>query len=58
MTDERRTFARGVLVNLAGILVKVTRTLYLLLFSHLLGAKVFGLYLLAFAVQEAVPDTV
>jgi len=52
VTDERRTFARGVLVNLAGILVKVTRTLYLLLFSHLLGAKIFGLYLLAFAVQE------
>lgn len=54
MTDERRTLARGVAVNLAGILVKASRAFYLLLFSRVLGVESFGLYVLAFAVQEAV----
>ena len=45
---------RGVLVNGLGILVKVSRTGYLILFSRLLGAKGFGTYLLAFALQELI----
>jgi O-antigen/teichoic acid export membrane protein len=45
--------ARGVLVNALGILVKASRSLYLIVFSRLLGADGFGVYLLAFAIQEA-----
>lgn len=44
--------ARGVLINAFGILVKVSRTGYLILFSRLIGADGFGTYLLAFALQE------
>jgi len=40
--------------NALGILVKASRTLYLILFGHVLGAAGFGIYLLAFAVQEIV----
>lgn len=43
---------RGVLMNGLGILVKASRTFYLILFSRMLGAEGFGIYLLAFALQE------
>lgn len=43
---------RGVLTNVLGIIVKASRTIYLILFSRILGAEGFGIYLLAFAVQE------
>ena len=49
-----RSLERGLLTNALGILVKASRTLYLILFGHVLGAAGFGTYLLAFAVQEAV----
>lgn len=52
--DRRGALGRGVLVNALGILVKVSRTGYLILFSRLLGADGFGTYLLAFALQELV----
>ncbi|GBE47504.1 polysaccharide biosynthesis protein [bacterium BMS3Bbin12] len=52
-TSGRGTpLARGVLVNAFGILVKVSRTGYLILFSRLIGADGFGIYLLAFTLQE------
>jgi glycosyltransferase involved in cell wall biosynthesis/O-antigen/teichoic acid export membrane protein len=54
MEEEREHLARGVLVNLAGIIAKVSRPLYLILFSQILGVKSFGLYMLAFAIQETV----
>jgi O-antigen/teichoic acid export membrane protein len=54
MADEPKHLVRGVLVNLGGILVKVSRPIYLLLFSRLLGVESFGLYMLAFATWEAV----
>lgn len=47
-----RTLERGLLTNALGIIVKASRPLYLLVFSRMLGAEGFGLYLLAFAVQE------
>ena len=46
--------ARGVLVNGLGVLLKTSRPLYLVLFARLLGIEDFGIYLLAFAIQEAV----
>ena len=49
-----RSLERGLLTNALGILVKASRTLYVILFGHVLGAAGFGTYLLAFAVQEAV----
>ena len=54
MEEERSYLARGVLVNLTGIIAKVSRPLYLILFSRVLGVESFGLYMLAFAIQEAV----
>lgn len=51
-TALHQRLARGVRVNALGILVKASRSLYLILFSRLLGAEGFGIYLLAFAVQE------
>lgn len=52
--DTQRHLARGVAVNALGILVKSGRALSLVLFSRLLGAELFGLYLLAYAIQEVV----
>ena len=46
--------ARGVLVNSLGVLLKTSRPLYLVLFARSLGIEDFGIYLLAFAIQEAV----
>lgn len=53
-TGTARSLERGLLTNALGILVKASRTLYLILFGHVLGAAGFGIYLLAFAVQEFV----
>jgi len=51
-TGLGRPLERGLLTNVLGIIVKASRTIYLLLFSRILGAEGFGIYLLAFAVQE------
>lgn len=49
---RRTPLARGVIVNVIGILAKSSRALYLIVFSRMLGADSFGTYLLAFALQE------
>ncbi len=41
-------------MNALGIIIKASRTVYLILFSRILGAEGFGIYLLAFAVQELI----
>ncbi len=52
-TDDS-PLARGVLINSFGVLLKISRPLYLVLFARLLGIEGFGVYMLAFAIQEAV----
>jgi O-antigen/teichoic acid export membrane protein len=51
-TGAGRPLERGLLMNALGIIVKASRTVYLILFGRILGAEGFGIYLLAFAVQE------
>lgn len=53
-TQDHRKLARGVLVNVLGMAAKTSRVLYLILFSRWLGAELFGVYLLAFAIAELV----
>jgi O-antigen/teichoic acid export membrane protein len=50
--EERRHLARGVAVSALGILVKSGRAVALVVFSRQLGVELFGVYLLAFVVQE------
>jgi O-antigen/teichoic acid export membrane protein len=52
--EADRHLSRGVAVSGVGILVKSGRALALVLFSRLLGAELFGVYLLAFVIQEVV----
>ncbi len=42
------------MVNTLGVIVRGTRTLYLIVFNRTLGAEGFGIYLLAFAAQEII----
>ncbi len=46
--------AKGAFVNLLGALAKVSRAVFLIVFSRLLGSELFGLYILAFSIQEIV----
>ena len=52
--NEHRQLAKGILTNTLGAAAKVSRALFLIAFSRMLGAELFGLYLLAFAIQEVV----
>ncbi|MFH1018687.1 MAG: oligosaccharide flippase family protein [Pseudomonadota bacterium] len=54
MENDHRQLAKGVLVNVLGMLAKASRPLFLIIFSRILGAEKFGLYMLAFATQEIV----
>ncbi len=54
MEQDHRKLAKGVLVNVLGMLAKSSRPLFLIIFSRFLGAEMFGLYMLAFATQEIV----
>jgi len=51
-TGLGRPLERGLLMNALGIVIKASRTIYIILFSRILGAEGFGIYLLAFAIQE------
>jgi O-antigen/teichoic acid export membrane protein len=54
MEQDHRKLAKGVLVNILGMLAKSSRPIFLVIFSRMLGAEKFGLYMLAFATQEIV----
>jgi O-antigen/teichoic acid export membrane protein len=51
---ESTQLAKGTIINALGIAAKASRALYLVVFSRLLGIEGFGLYMLAFAVQEVI----
>lgn len=52
--QDHRALAKGALVNTLGVFAKISRALFLVVFSRLLGSELFGLYMLAFAVQEVI----
>jgi O-antigen/teichoic acid export membrane protein len=52
--QDHKQLAKGVLVNTLGVIAKGSRALYLIVFSRMLGSELFGLYMLAFALQEVV----
>lgn len=53
-TEANRKLAKGILVNALGVAAKASRAAFLIVFSRLLGAELFGLYMLAYATQEIV----
>ncbi len=50
--DDSRQLAKGFLINLIGAFARISRFLYLIIFSRFLGSELFGLYALAFSVWE------
>lgn len=52
--DDHRKLAKGVWVNVLGLLTKTSRIAYLAVFSRMLGPEGFGLYMLSFSISEVI----